>query len=283
MKERENMDWKLFELMENDLSPEEEVEILKAIEEDNALENDWELLQHTRLVAPEVAYSNKESLRKKETKLIAFTGLSWMKYAAGIALVIGSYPLWKAFLPSDDAEGLGSSMVKSVEKETPVEEVQPIELEVEVKSEEQLAEEAPAPTPNTDYNYVATPTIADEMDDTTIQVSNEPEYTSPVIDIANVEPVADYDLREDVESTPKLTPGEMDYASLYKASEETEKLGYNGVRPAINQSLAWLASPFRNSKVKIKPVEDKKGTLQIEFNTKQYSAVAMLSLKPMKD
>ena len=59
---------------------------------------------------------------------------------------------------------------------------------------------------------------------------------------------------------------------------------YRGIRQALNQGLATLVEPIRNTNIKINRTRDKKDPgLLIEVTTEQYYAVATVHLLPNKN
>ncbi|MBO6517196.1 MAG: hypothetical protein JJ975_11660 [Bacteroidia bacterium] len=293
MTEREDMDWRLFEMLENELSEAEEAELLAELESNGALEDDWKLLQQTKLVAPEVTYQNKKSLLKKETKLIAFAGFSWMKYAAAAVVLVASYPLWKDVIMSDDVNHIGSMAEEVMEVEPHQSEseqipemVVPVEEEVAITDENHTSdatEIVQEPRKVSDKNNEL-PLPAPYVEEHIAEESQPKRYAQEAL--ASVDAQGIHGIAVPTSSLPTLEYGAMNCADLYKTAhieEETLVNKYKGIRPAVNGGLAWLSSPFRNSKLKIKPVDDTRGALKIEFTSKQYYATAMLSLKPIKE
>jgi hypothetical protein len=294
MKKREDMEWKLFELLEGELSVSEEAEILAQMEEDESLEEEWALLQSTRLTAPEVSYTNKKSLLKKETTVLAFTGMKWLKYAAILAVVAGTYPLWKTAIFSDDVEGLVGSaseivepnhVAKTIEPEPtadiPQEEIQSSEVaesitpqRVDVEPVREYSAPQNNPDPLSRHSHTGLVKTLQPLGYVIVPAKSE---------VNNLTVQREYAAQDfvPVQFSPEWF-AQMDVGDV-TAEEENNTLKYRGIRPALNSGLAWIASPFRNSKVSVKPVPGNFKALQFTYSNSQYEATAMVSLTPIKD
>ncbi len=288
MKEREDIDWRLFELFENDLSEAEEAKILAEIENNDALEEDWKLLQQTKLVAPEISYANKKTLLKKDTRVLAFTNLTWLKYAAAVIIVVAAYPIWKGYFAKEDINHIATSAGEVIENIDPkategIEESTPIVIEesVPVRTQEivRITEQDVRKEKRSIHKIIP-------LDTSNALPLNQPQLgIRPTEVLVSVGAKERYTIKSESNVLPNLNIRSVDYASLYQLEDEQKPLvkKYKGIRPAVNGGLAWLSSPFKNSKIKIKPVKDKRGALRIVFTSKQYYATAMVSLKPIKE
>ena len=280
MKQEKNMDWKMFELLENDLSAEEAEQLLAEIELDSDLEAEWSLLQQTKLESEPIVYSYKKRLKKKETTLLAFSFNSWQKVASIAAVLALSFPLWKGVLLRED---LGQQIPGAIIglEHSDNQEVGP---NVDISVPELVV--APE-TKESESNVTNTAHVA--------QVPNQEKQVKQVLKIEEEIPTK-------VNDTEIVVP-EMEVINYYKSlamdenfvhpklakkvaqslivSDDIEKKKFQGIRPTINIGLALLTAPFNNSKIKIGPLKDRK--LEIQYRSDQYLATAMVSLKPIKN
>lgn len=284
MKERNDIDWKLFELLENDLSPEEEAEILAKIEAEDGLADEWNLVQQTRLVPPDVTYKGKKGLLKKETVFLEFANLSWLKYAAVIAIVAISYPLWKSYIQDNASEMAGA--VKSIENgEDDNSEVAEIGSG-EVSTDKPTNETKEVTTPKTvarSNGYSAPGTEpGGSPNDKKEQVNDdenrdEYQWTPLVLQPKGYAQLVNESTRYSAGSVLNTTAYEIN--DLMYDGHDDYGSGYAmGLRPIIDGSISWMLSPFQNSKLRIHRVQDNR-MLEIEYKSIQYHAVAMVNLK----
>ena len=89
MKKQKDMDWELFELLEGELTAEQEAELLSKIEGQSDLDSEWAFMQMTQLETPEVTYKHKDKLIKKDTTLLTFTAIQWKR-----AVALAAISLW---------------------------------------------------------------------------------------------------------------------------------------------------------------------------------------------
>jgi len=304
MKKREDMEWKLFELLEDELSASEEADILAQMENDEALEEEWSLLQSTKLTAPEVTYANKKSLLKKETTVLAFAGVKWLRYAAILAVVAGSYPLWKTVIFSNDVDGLVGTASEIVDPNHTTKTIEPGET-VEMPADElqtpgaietvaSASDKTPLKT-NASKQEVAEAGQSSGSNPSKLDKHKKPElimYVRRAPEYVFVSPRTDVNgLVEASERKPQLSVpvhfspewfAQMDVVDdMYE--QENNASDYRGIRPALNSGLAWIISPFKNSKVSVKPVPGNFKALQFTYSNSQYEATAMVSLTPIKD
>ena len=266
------MDWELFEMLEGDLSPEEESELLEKINEDADLAADWDFMQMTQLDAPDVVYQGKDKLIKKDTTLIAFSAMQWRRTAAIAAILALCYPAWQLFMPkTDTVEGLAGSANELV---LPTED----ESDVNVNKSESVPEiqVAVQEAPNQSTNQVKASQKSVELP------VKEEKTTIPNVaeQLVSIEP-----MRQQID----LNPETKAVASLHRANvmynmdmliPQDEAPSYNGIRSTINSGLSLVAAPFRNAKIKVQPAD--KQSIQIIYSSEQYNATAMVSLKPLK-
>lgn len=284
MKEEKNMDWRMFELLENDLSAEEAEQLLSEIELDSDLEAEWSLMQQTKLEAEPVVFQNKRSLKKKETTLLAFSFTSWQKVASIAAVLALSFPLWKGILLNEDVSHQIPGAISAIEhKDNKLEKAQPEVLQPEVTPEvaEQPATQEVLPeTPS--YVKVNTPVVENPGSNKQVQQDEViPPNTQPIeVEIPEINPKNNYVVLASADDIAMPEKAKNVAQSMVVPGEE-EKKGFQGIRPTINIGLALLSAPFNNSKIKIGPLKDRK--IEIEYSSDQYFATAMVSLRPLKN
>ncbi|MCO4819581.1 MAG: hypothetical protein KC517_08150 [Bacteroidetes bacterium] len=271
MKDQKDMDWELFEMLEGDLSPEEESELLKMIEDDADLAADWDFMRMTQLDAPEVVYQGKDKLIKTDTTLIAFSAVQWRRAAAIAALLALCYPTWQLFMPKTDAvEGLAGSATELVLPNT--------DNTINSQETKPTVEVAVQEVPNHPPSDVKEPRKSLELP----VPMNEKMITTP--DVANqlvsVEPLMQKNgLNTESKPLESLHKANVMY-NMEMLIPQDEPASYNGVRSTINAGLSLVTAPFRNAKIKVQPAD--KQSIQIIYSSEQYNATAMVSLKPLK-
>ena len=272
MKDQKDMDWELFEMLEGDLSPEEESELLEKIEGDAGLSADWDFMQMTQLDAPEVVYTGKSKLIKKDTALITFTAVQWRRTAAIAAMLALCYPAWQLFMPkTDSVDGLAGSATELVEPKATESEVVTPSVENEAV-ESLVADDNVAPKPiKSRKNPIQkmAPIVKDEM------VIPEVKEQLVSLDPAN-SPIDIKTASTTLEPLPKANV--MYNMQMLIPREETPT--YKGIRHTVNAGLALAAAPFKNTKIKVQPADNQ--SIQIIYSSQQYNATAMVSLKPLK-
>lgn len=274
MKEQKDIDWELFEMLEGELSPEQEAALLDKINNDTNVSSDWDFMQMTELDAPEVIYPGKQNLIKKDTTLIAFSAVQWRR-VIGIAAVLAlCYPLWQLLMPkTENIDGLAGSATEIVNRSSEVE--SPVIINNLVPTIDDTDAIEHTPVRQIKHKAIAQHTI--KTIDPEVKESL-PEQSSPAL--VRIKPshafVSLTQYKNDPEPLPKAT-AQYNMAALLPADKG---MTYNGIRPALNSGLAALTSPFRNAKIKVQPTD--KNTLQIIYSSLQYNATAMVSLKPLK-
>jgi hypothetical protein len=121
---KEELEFRLFEYLEGDLSPEEMEEVEQMVLEDDALKQELELLKRATLHAEPLVYANKESLKKSSTIIPLWIGTSVaIKSAAAAALIVATIGVYQWINSSpDNAATIAADThlpVTSDEKEVP--------------------------------------------------------------------------------------------------------------------------------------------------------------------
>lgn len=97
--QEEEMDWKLFLLLEGELDASEQAEVLKKIDEDPKWSKAWKLMQLSVLPAEkEIALSEteKKSLRKTNGRVLPISlNASWFSYAAAASVILLAFWFWQ--------------------------------------------------------------------------------------------------------------------------------------------------------------------------------------------
>ncbi|MCB9262786.1 MAG: hypothetical protein H6607_10465 [Flavobacteriales bacterium] len=271
MKDEKNIEWKLFELLENELSEAEELEILSAIEADEELACMWQDMQATKLTPPNIVYNNKESLLKRETKLIAFAGFGWMKYAAAVVIMVLSYPLWKSYISDKETS---SALLNS---ETPNEKVDEQKITPIIEEESVKATDFERITHNSVRPKSIKPTF--ELNPTEETVQKE----SFANDMVNLKPIqSELNFVRHHQNATKQTA--IENLAIQLAFIEEDGFEFQGVRTTLNNSFTSVFNHIKGIKIDVEPIEENKNKAwNFSFQNNQYTVSALVSLKPLND
>lgn len=301
-KEKQNMedwkkdiDWKLFELLEGELSAEEEAQLLAEIESDKELQEEWEGMQRAVAPVPQMSFPNKSALLKKERKIIplwSFLSAAPVKVAAAAIIILFiAYPIWKFNTPQ---QGTGS-LVDAVEA--------PVTNDIIPES----SPEEGSLVSDEDLEQVTEKEAKSLFaNDTAPRINQTPVNNQPQdqIRVVSEDVSAEREqMRNDKESVDlRVSPidAPVRFASVQSRSEAPMRLyqtesreldrkaeramydqydDYNGVRPMIDKGLYALGAPFRNTVVKVNRTDYEKPTLIMAYVGQRYQAMVMLELK----
>ncbi|MFT7590646.1 MAG: hypothetical protein ACI9UJ_000557 [bacterium] len=274
MKEQKDMDWELFEMLEGELTPEQEAALLNKIDGDKTLSSDWDFMQMTTLDAPEVVYNGKQNLIKKDTTLIVFSSVQWRRIVSVAALLALCYPVWQFLMPkTNNLEGLAGSATEIVNPSSDVE-------GSIIGDDMASSKEAIDVTDDTPVVKVKREAIVQQYQKIAKPEVDEIPAVQPSPAIVSIEPSNMSIALSPTNNEPALLPKARHRYSMASLLPKDEKKTYKGIRPTINAGLAALTSPLRNAKIKVRPTDNK--TIQIVYSSLQYNASAMVSLKPLK-
>ena len=301
-KEKQNMedwkkdiDWKLFELLEGELSAEEEAQLLAEIESDEELQAEWEGMQRAVAPTPQMSFPNKSALLRKERKIIplwSFLSATPVRVAAAATIILFiAYPIWKFSTPQ---QGTGS-LVDAIE--TPVtDEVMPqndqndasLVADTEVQNttdqvEETIVPQESAPiinqTPNYNYPSDQIQVVSDDVTEDPEMITNDEELMD--LRVAPISAPVRFASSQSRSEAPmrlyKTESRQLDRRAERAMYDQYDD--YNGIRPMIDKGLYALGTPFRNTVVKVNRTDYEKSTLIMAYVGQRYQAMAMLELK----
>jgi hypothetical protein len=273
MKKHKDMDWELFEMLEGELTPEQEQDLLNKMKSDSSLTTDWEFMQMTQLDAPDVQYQGKSKLLKKDTTLIVFSTLQWKRIAGIAALLALSFPIWNYFKPQTDSvnelAGSASELIKQPEIKTTA----PAVVDIEAKEDVPVQSTVSSVPKSTIRSIQPVQTISKPTPSLADKITRE-----ALVDISPKN--SNWNIETQTSEFVAVPKAKMQYNMASLIPREEPNKAYKGIRPSINAGLSLLVSPFRESKIKVKPTDKK--TIQIVYSSSQYNASAMVSLKPLK-
>jgi len=289
--QNDDMDWKLFQLLEGDLSSEEASNLLDQIESDDQLKEDWEAMQNTTLSAPQMQFPDKSRLLRKEKKIIPLfpflsSGPAKVAAAVGIALLV-AYPIWKWGIPSKATGSLVNALPTDQQQTTNPNQQEglladPQEFEKSQDLESPLVEE------NRDNSVLIDLVEATHAKDPEQVAMGEesisvPQYkTDFPIELKVHNPSIIFGQKQ---SKPSDLPAALAVQQERKLDLESEMEllvqndEYQGLRPMIDKGLYALGAPFRNTVITLDKKEDQKPTLIMAYVGQKYQAMAMLELK----
>ncbi len=285
---KENYELVMFDMLEGNLPELETLQAMKQIEEDEFYFKEWNLFKSTVLVPePNYTYTKKDSLLKKETKVVPMGW--WLATAAAclVAAFIFLLPSYQVTQPVADS------------KTEPV-----IEKVIPMVTEEAIKEVASA------KKDVILPAIKQENDK--LNKAPEAEILPVIIDKSQTlvkEEIAPLIISEkkELQQLPKTDLRKQDIAnnleSIVPVIEKNNKIETPNVVlkqqeiPLIKKMETFVTSNpkeriiekgneiialFSHPKIRIKPQFDgRKPGLQIELETQGYQAIA--SVQPFKN
>ena len=297
----EDREWLLFDLLEGNLSEEDEAATLEAVEADDELFALWEAMQQTVLTPEPIVFTRKSELMKDEAAPIII--MAWwqkpMRVAAAIAafaiLSFGAYQYLTSYDQST-IPGVYSSLEEVTHPETfPQQDVIPQD-ETTTLPESPNGAETPEnePAPVKQFAHQQTSQPGRHLIDPQAGSQEEPATADPnlmmevpVIAAQTLPLLLGLKMRTDgVEFGEGITPEAVPYEPI-RSSGEVHHLKlkpatqYHGVRNSLNQGLAALIEPIKNTHIKVRRMQDHKDPgFRIEVMTDQYYAVAMVHLLP---
>lgn len=291
--EFERLDWELFNLLEGNLSAEEEAQLMAQIEADTATSEYWEGLQKTILPNEPIVYKNKSSLYKKEVAPTIL--LNWWQKPIGIAASIAiilmlAIPVYHFAVKTDP-----TWVVSNVHQTTPI----------NTPSKTDIAD---ASNPNSAKSTI-TENIPNNIKTTLpkrilLSSITQPSHSNLDTIHSNTELNNWVSIPEDYIQTPSfnqiLVPkiGELQFAEvsylplvrpvsskdrtfINQLIFDSNQQEYTGLRNAVNQTLATLAEPIRSTSIKFRKIGVKGDPgFKIEVRTEQYLAIASVHLLP---
>lgn len=270
MKKHEDIAYNMFELLEGDLSPEQEAALMDVIKDDEGLKTDWEFMQMTQLEAPNVTYKHKKKLLKKDTTLIAFSAVQWRRVASIAAIFAVCIPIWNyLFTNPKGVEEMAGSATELIPAESS-------ENEDITRPSEVVVDATEIPSVNQTKDVEKVPTTPSRVVVHQPLNQEDPMYDTELV---SVTPVIEMPaIGASFPALSKLPKAKHRYNMARMIPADDRR--YKGIRSTVNASLALLAVPFKESKIQIKPADSK--TIQIVYSSEQYNASAMVSLKPLK-
>lgn len=281
MKEQNDKDWKLFSLLEGELSDKEAEALLSEIDLDDELSEEWALMQQTQLQPDtNTVYAHKSKLKKRSTTIIGLLPFTWQQAVAAAAVITLAIPVWKYLQSNPDIDPTSiSGSIENVDSTNPeangpsnIE--SPVIEQVEASTKQKEPQSTDFTTPNVNYTSSATSTktiVADAG-----QMQPKPNQT---IEVPLVYPETNSLEAIHIER-PGLPKQVRSLAWIEPTFDQMPSRSYRGVRPLLNSTWAGILKPFRNSKLQLEPVE-KSPAFKIVYKSDKYYATAMLSLKPL--
>jgi len=281
MKEQNDIDWKLFSLLEGELNDEEAEALLSEIDLDEELNEEWALMQQTQLKPDtNTVYASKSKLKKRSTAIIGLLPFTWQQAVAAAAVITLAIPVWRYLQSNSDIDPTSISgsieNVDSTNSETkgPTATEAPVVEKVEVSEPDNEVKPPVDPAPN--LNYTTKPKSTRTIVADAGQIQPKPNQT---IEVPLMYP--ETNLVDGIRIERSGLPNQVKSIAWIEAKfDRAPNRSYQGVRPLLNSTWAGILKPFRNSKLQLEPVE-KSPAFKIVYKSDKYYATAMLSLKPL--
>ena len=272
----DNYEMVMFDLLEGNLSEEQELDVMRQIEENDRYFKEWKLFKATVLAPDEsVVFENKKALMKKEPKVIVFQR-RWVNISIAASLLLGIVFLWPQFD--------GDDTVVSQPSTTNVPTVDPIPVDP--------TPEVVALTPETENGTVKTETTTPIYPIRSIDNSEEQRVVETAIDPENlrIEALPHSRTQHFAVAVPNIVTDNPYFVESLPVASAPLDLGYvaratqfvtSSPAKRISNKASELIANLANPKLKFKPeLNDKRPGLQIEFDSRGYHAVA--SIEPFR-
>lgn len=283
--ETQGMDWKLFEMAEGNLTEAEAIELMNAIDNDQGLAEEFEVMKLSGLVPETIVYPHKDKLMMKETPVIMLNW--WWQYrnlaASIVAILLLALPLYIFLQQGAQPELSSGAMVESVTAPS--------------ADTKKGLQESPGDAGITNARITDEAATINYSKIGHTQTITTPYHTS------RHKGLDKSDQHIALSETPDMVSGlnpkstiNLARKALNPANEmvEVDNRGlqrpliviknnpeYQGIRATMNHAMATLIEPVRNTNIKVRNLKQKGDPgLQIEVSTEQYYAVAQVHLLP---
>jgi hypothetical protein len=316
---KENYEMQMFDLLEGNLSPEEEHLVLQEIESDPFYSQEWKMFSETILEPETMVFAGKDALLQEEKAVIIPIRTRWQifSYAAAVAAIFMG--LFWFVQKSPDGEmvegstqntphiatelpGTNSSDAPEVQASTKHGfEVREEDLMVDkiAIEDDQPSNIKTSPARNMG-DLVKQESVADQgKTDLDQETPQTPVIIPPIEDVLQdvvVDEGLDIDMDEPKEILVDLTPknpilkdknkNEVPSTVDNVLRPESElnafqpAIAYTGLRAFMRRSAVTILRPFKNPKIKVARVEEEnKPALNISFTSDAYYAAAIVHLR----
>ncbi len=296
----DSMEWKLFELLEGNLSVREETALMAQIEADHELKEEWELMKATIVPKPALVFSSKDKLKKPGKKIIplwTFMNQEVVKYAAaiiGFALI--AYPIWKFADPQNSTDSLVNTFQESISEPKNIspntlntDEVQEHHQQKELETARISESHKEGSKVIVNPHKEVIPDVLFIVEKERIKIRKSQRHQDTVLDsnasledlqiiLASAHPNSNVSFPESSEEINKVIP--VNAGISYPVETYVAQNDYRGIRNSLNTALFAMGAPVRNTKVRFKRAgKENKPVIQIAYLGENYQAMAMLELK----
>lgn len=275
----DNYELMMFDLLEGNLTEDQELDIMAQIEEDEFYFREWKLMKATVLTPDEsVVFEGKSALLKKDTKVVVLHR-RWVTISVAASLFLGVILFWQpvptpdvANNPVEQPNVEGTIPATNTTEETPVNE-EVITIPAHIAEETTPVRKTAPVTPPVD--------VQDATYDVPAQFAS-----------ADVPALGRRPMNNEIQATiPNITTDGMMVSSQFLVFDQESAIPQNISRVAsfvtsrpqerIKNKAQEIYNNVRDPKLKLKPqMVDRKPGLEIEFESKGYHAIA--NIQPFK-
>ena len=308
---KDNYELVMFDLLEGNLSEEEELCVMDQIEGDEFLFREWKLFKSTVLIADkDIIFEGKANLLKEEKIAITPMYIRWMAVAASVTILAAVFIFWPTNAPPQvvnateisiqDTEEVLLGAEKTTDEIDEIEEMDKNDFErlAKVFTPEERIVKASFESDDSDkseqYNTVNKKTLAHEdvqMSKKEAKAILEDKIVEEVKTglITKVPTTTKEQLRDEINLPTKLrnslttTPNDAIAVIVPKTGRE-KIVAFVTNRPLerIATITASILMKVRNPTLQVKPdFKDRRPSLKIEFESEGYQAIA--SIEPFKN
>lgn len=297
--DKENYEMVLFDLLEGNLSPQEEKEALALIEADPFMKREWELMQQTVLVPDTYEFKGKDALLKKggPTRIIAFYPLMKVASAAAILIAIIGTMIWmqrseKTDMVNSDPKPIENVIVPQASEGSGIVTDSVVDLNNDQNTSETTGI---AVTPNSDVfehveNVQIEPVITKNNPDTEINVATTEDVSLQKVELYSIPELRILDIKpayaiSDPQPTPEIeVPPSVEEPTRVAANNKnsTRKKDRNpdSIREWLNSGVAYLLGPYKDPQLSVTRTRDnQKPGLNIQFSSAEYQTTTLIQLK----
>lgn len=272
----DNREWQLFELLEGNLSPAEEVELLSRIEKDSELAAEWELMKASILPESDLILPDKNKYHRRGTILPLFQ-MRGIQIAAALAAVI----LATVFFAVRNQEEQLTSALTIVQDDRSTEPAEETIAEPQNEIENSVEAERGSLTDQSQRSTAQAPSTIGSMYE-----EERVSFVHQLIQMDSRKPQPDLfqtgrnQLYQENRLLYGIAGSPVFAITDYPVLEPKQEKRVESLRDLVDQGMNYLVQPIRNTHINlVKNSENNKPVLKILYDGEHYQALAMLEFK----
>ena len=291
---RDNYEMHMFDLLEGNLSVQEELQLMKQIEADEFFFKEWKLFTSSIVIADkDVVFTNKDALLKEEKKPIVIPMYTrWVAVAASVCIFAAAWILWpKSTTPSVVNHTVPTEVEESLDTTTSRQNTA-MENEISLPKEEKVVMQSPKK--DTRLPHSKSQYVAPQKEHMALEKECFPK---DVIDIEDPVEEIPLDIVDEKEDVPVVIaqegPKETENLEIVEPNEEVYVADNDNVKEKllafvtndpigrIKNTAGDILAKVKDPKVKLARNNGGTPGLSLQVETSGYVAIA--SLHPFKN